>query len=154
MAEIMIPSRGCVYIAGASSGGQGFYALNPSLSRASTSPILIEGVDTTLKDIVFPVATLDHKKYLYTMGDDFGDVAVNGVVLLGKSDDKGLAFAFVKKYFEAHRSAAYKKPITISCPGNVNIKFYLTSLMITRADPEFHLQFFAFRGLVAEPKQL
>lgn len=149
----MVPARGCVYVAGKSSGGRGFYALNPTLSGSAESPILLEGVDSSLQDIVFPVATLDEKKYFYTMGDDFGNISVSGVVLLGKSETKGAAFSKVKKYFEANRSITRKSPITISCPGNVSLRFYLVSLLISRADPEFHLQFFQFRGVLVEPKK-
>lgn len=153
MADIMVPARGCVYVAGKSSGGRGFYALNPPLRGLSDSPILLEGVDSVLQDIVFPVAALDEKKYFYTMGDDFGNVSVSGVVLLGRSETKGAAFARVKKYFDANRSIVRKSPITVSCPGNVSLKFYLTSMVISRADPEFHLQFFQMRGVLAEPKK-
>jgi hypothetical protein len=153
MADILIPSKGCVYATKRSSGAQRFYSLEPNLEGSAESPIIIEGVDSTLQDIVFPVATLDEKKYFYVMGDDFGNVSVNGVVLLGTSESKGAAFGAVRDYFEANRSIVSMKPISVSCPGNVKLKFYLTALTISKADPQFNLQFFQLRGVLAEPKK-
>lgn len=152
MSQIFIPARGCVYSPKGSSGGKGFYALKPELTGPSESPILIEGVDAVMNDIVFPVTTLDEKKYLFVMGDDFGNISVNGVVLLGTRETGGKSFASVKKYFDTNRSSVLKKPIIASCPGNVQVQFYLTGMTISRADPEFHIQFFQFRGVLVEPK--
>ncbi len=153
MAKVFIAARGCVYVTGGTSGGKGFYKLKPDLSSGSPdSPILIEGVDGVLQDIVFPVATLDDKKYFFTMGDDFGNVGVSGMVLLGTSDSKGQAFNAVRQYFESNRSAKSGSPIEVSCPGSSVLPFYLTSLVISRADPEYHIQFFQLRGIGVEPK--
>jgi hypothetical protein len=152
MANTFIAAKGCVYIAGSNSS-KGFYQLSPPLRGTPESPILLEGVDATLQDIVFPVATLDDKKYLYTMGDDFGNVGINGMILLGSSDAKGGSFAMMKKYFDTYRSSARKTPIKVSCPGSTTIVFYLTSLVISKADPEFHIQFFQMRGISVEPKK-
>lgn len=153
MSEIFIPARGCVYSSkNGSGGGKGFYALKPELRGPADSPILIEGVDAVMNDIVFPVTTLDEKKYLFVMGDDFGNISVNGVVLLGTRDTGGQSFAEVKKYFDQNRSSKLKKPIIASCPGNVQVQFYLTGLTVSKADPEFHILFFQLRGIVVEPK--
>lgn len=153
MSEIFIPARGCVYSPKATSGGKGFYSLKPALTGSKETPILIEGVDAVLNDIVFPVATLDEKKYFFVMGDDFGNISVNGIALLGTKDTGGASFAKVKQYFDDNRSSKKKKPIIASCPGSVQIQFYLTGLTISKADPEFHIQFFQFRGIVVEPKK-
>lgn len=150
----MIPSRGCVYVAKQGSGAaRGFYSLKPELKGSDESPILLAGVDATLQDIVFPVVTLDEKKYFYTLGDDFGNIGVNGMVLLGPSESRGEAFNAVMRYFQKNRVSALEKPISISCPGNVTINFFLTALTVSRADPEFHIQFFQLRGNVVEPKK-
>lgn len=153
MSKIFIPARGCVYTPKSTSGGKGFYALKPALTGSSEAPILIEGVDAVLNDIVFPVATLDEKKYFFVMGDDFGNISVNGMALLGTRDAGGKSFAKVKQYFDANRSSKKKKTIIASCPGNVQIQFYLTGLTVSKADPEFHIQFFQFRGIIVEPKK-
>lgn len=151
MASIFIPARGCVYSPNASSGGKGFYALKPPLRGTASTPILIEGVDAVMNDIVFPVATLDEKKFFFVMGDDFGNVSVNGLALLGTHDTGGQSFAAVKKYFDTNRSSKSKKPIIASCPGGVQVQFYLTGLTVARADPEYNVQFFQLRGVVVEP---
>lgn len=139
---------------GQSRGGGGFYALQPALRGSAESPILIEGVDANLTDIVYPVATLDENKYLFVMGEDFGNITVSGVALLGKAELNGMAFRKVKDYFDSNRSSAgggKNPPITASLPGDVALKFYLTRLAVGKPDPEFHLQFFSFGGIIAEP---
>lgn len=153
MAEIFIPSKGCVYVTKTGSGGQRFTELEPALKGGRDSPIILNGVDATLQDLVFPVATLDARKFFYVMGDDFGNVSVSGMVLLGTSENQGAAFGAVKAYFEKFRSVVSKTPITVSCPGNVKLKFYLTALTIAHADPEFNIQYFALRGVLTEPKK-
>jgi len=153
MATEFIATRGCVYTVERAGGGQGFYSLSPDLNGSESAPVLIESVDATLQDVVFPVSTLDKKKYLYVMGDDFGNVGVSGAVLLGESGNGGGGFNTVIDYFKANRASAKETPITISGPGGVSLKCHLTAFVLSRADPEFNIQFFQFRGLIVEPKQ-
>lgn len=153
MSEILIPSRGCVYIPRKGRAGSGFYSLSPKLSGPNDAPILLDGIDSTDQDIVFPVTTLDRKKFLYVMGQDFGNVTVSGVALLGRADQGGQSFRTLVAYFNAHRVETGLAPITASFPGSVYQKVYLTGLVIAKPDPQFHIQPFMFRGIVAEPKQ-
>lgn len=153
MAEILIPSKGCVYLAKGTRAGSGFYALNPNLQGTRESPILIDGVDSNDKDIVFPVTTLDKKKYLYVLGQDFGNVSISGVALLGRADQGGSAFRTIVSYYNSKRVEAGNKPITVSMPGGVSQKVYLVGMTVGRPDPQYHIQPFQFVGMVAEPKK-
>jgi hypothetical protein len=151
MAEILVPSRGCVYIPTKSRAGKGFYALKPDLRGQADSPILIDGADITDQDTVFPVATLDDEKFVFVMGADFGNVAITGMALLGRADQGGRAFRQVVEYFTKNRASAEGKPITVSMPGQSTLKVILTSLTVAKPDPEYHIQYFQLRGVGVEP---
>lgn len=151
MAKVFIAARGCVFRPTTSSVGNGFYRLNPDIPSPADTPILIDGIDNEEGDIVFPVATLDSKRFVYEMGEDFGGIQVSGMAILGKADRNGQSFAKVRDYFNQHRVATSGTPVTASLPGNVTYRFYLTKFLITRPDPEFHIQFFSYRGVVVEP---
>lgn len=135
-----------------SRAGGGYYKLLPALEGDSASPILIEGVDAGLADVVFPVATLDEKQYMYTMGKEFSTVLISGMVLLGKWSQEGKAFNKVIKYFEDYRVAKYSSPIKCTLPGGSCIVFYLTHFVVGKPDPQFNIQYFTFRGTAVEPK--
>lgn len=153
MSEIMIPARGCVYMPRGSRAGSGFYKLEPALVGPADSPILIEGIDAAMSDIVYPVSTLDEKQYMFVMGQDFGNITVQGVALLGRAELNGQSLKIVREYWDSHRSSAKDSaPISASLPGDVKLKFYLTGIAISKPDAEFHIQFYQLRGIVAEPK--
>jgi hypothetical protein len=149
--EIFIPSKGCVYVARKSRAGSGFYDLKPALRGTEETPILLDGVDGGDQDLVFPVVTLDDKKYLYSMGEDFGRISVTGMALLGKAEQGGKSFASVVAYFQAHRISQSKEPITVSYPGKVSQKAYPYALVVAKPDPEFHIQYFQIQAIVATP---
>ena len=151
MAEILVPARGCVYVPRNTRGGQGFYALSPNLRGDQTAPILIEGVDGLEGDLAVPVATMDERKILYVYGEDFGNVAISGMVLLGKAEQNGDAFRKVVSYFNDHRVGVSLKPVSLSYPGKVAQKVFLTHLVVAKPDPQFHIQMFQFRAIAAEP---
>lgn len=151
MAELFIPSKGCVYIARQSRTGSGFYSLDPDLKGSEETPILLDGVDGGDQDIVFPVVTLDDKKFLFSMGEDFGRVSVTGMALLGRAEEGGKSFASVVSYFNAHRVSRSLEPITVSYPGDVTQKIYPYSLVVAKPDAEFHIQYFQIQAIVATP---
>jgi hypothetical protein len=152
MADIIIPARGCVYRPRGTRSGNGFYYLDPPLNGSQETPILIDGVDAVDQDIVFPVTTLDEKKYLFVMGEDFGNITISGIILLGRAEGGGRAFRTLASYLASHRVNTSLSPVTLSFPGDVFQRVYLTSLVVGKPDPEFHIQPFQFRAIVAEPK--
>jgi len=151
MALVMKSAKGCVYTVRRGSS-RGFYALRPGLSGASSAPILMDGVDGGEQDAIFRVKTLDRSKFIYVFGDDFGDLTIRGIALLGRSSEGGRTFSRVYNYFQANRISAKRTPITVSMPGSASMKCYLTQLLIGSPDASFHVQPFAFRGTSVSPK--
>jgi hypothetical protein len=151
MATILRSAKGCVITVhrGSSSG---FYRLRPDLNGGASSPILIDGMDGGEQDSAFTVSTLDRKKFIYVFGDDFGNIRVNGTVLLGKAEQGGSALNSVQRYWDANRISRRKQPIQISIPGNTSLRFYLTAIVIAAPNAIFHAQPFFYQGIVVEPK--
>ncbi len=149
--ETLIASRGCVYLAGDGGPGSGFYQLDPPLRGEKDAPIILEGADGLDEDIVNPKVTLGGRKILYVFGEDFGSVAINGLALLGTSDKRGAVFRKVASYFKEHRVHKSRTPVSLSYPGDVAQKIYLTQMIVSRPDPEFHIQVFQLKGVTAEP---
>jgi hypothetical protein len=151
------PSRGCVYaVPDPSSGGAGFYSLE-GLQTGQTSGtvsgvILLQGVDLRVGDIIQPVVTLENTKVLYTFGSDFGNVSIGGEILLGpaNAEANSPSFNLITSYFDTNRVAISQKPVKLSMPGSKSYFVYLQGLSIGRVDPEFHIQPFAFAGIIAE----
>ena len=144
-------AKGCVYAVGKQRSG-GFYALEPAIGTPGEgSAILMDGVDGGENDSIFLVKTLDRKKYLYVFGDDFGDLTIRGIALLGKSSLGGQAFNQVKRYFDTHRVSVSGKPIKVSLPGSASLRCYLHQLVIGAPDPIHHAQPFMFRASIVTP---
>lgn len=147
----LFSARGCVYAFNQGSGQtRGFYALNPQLAGESTSPVLILGISVNDEDIVLPKPTLDKFKILYSFGQGFGQVQIQGLALLGPSGGGGgSAVAKVTEYFQAHRTSSSAEPIGVSLPGRVAYRVYLTALAVGQTDAQFHTQQFLIGGLLA-----
>lgn len=145
-------ARGCVYSVG-KQGGKGFYSLSPTLqSAAGGGAILMDGIDGGESDSIFQVKTLDRKKFIYVFGEDFGEVSIRGIALLGKASGGGAAFGAVKSYFDNNRVASKNSPVTISMPGATAMRCYLHQLSVGAPDAQFHAQPFIFRASVVTPR--
>lgn len=149
----IFPARGCIYAHNTGGGGgTGFYALNPPIGGSASSPILLLGAALNDDDIVLPKSTLDNLKILYSFGQGFGQVQINGMALLGSvTDGAGKGFADAVNYFQKHRVSSSKKPIQLSLPGKVAYSVSLTGLAVGQTDPQFHTQQFMFGGVIAGP---
>jgi hypothetical protein len=151
MAKILIPSKGCVYYPRGRRMA-GFYQLFPALRASDRTPIIITGVDADEGDSVVPKATLDDKKFLFVMGEDFGNITISGVALLGQVQEQGRSNRVLRSYFQQHRTTRREQPVLLSMPGHVAAAVYLTRIVIAQPDPEFHIQPFMFRCISVEPK--
>lgn len=146
MATDYFASRGCVYKVNNGSSSKAFIDLNPALKGSADSPIIFESSSITQKDLVVPKPTLGNTKVLYSFGEDFGDVTVNGVLLLGESGKAANGFSPVTNYFRANRTSTKKTPIEVSVGGQA-FSFYLTTLAVGALDPQFNIQRFALAGV-------
>lgn len=152
--ESFAACRGSVFAFSPSGTGKGgFYQIQPAITGDGESPILINGVESNDTDIVAPVVTLNKNKILYTFGEDFGQIAVHGTVLLGSaSGSGGGSLNKVVEFFKQNRVSANQGMISVSLPGGGGYKMFLTGLTISVPDQQYHIQQFALIGLIAEAK--
>lgn len=154
MAESFLSTRGCVYkfTYSGSGSGAGLFSISPNFpSGDASSPILIDGIDLTDQDIIFPVVTVENFKVIYTFGSDYGSCRIMGSCLLGAANVAGAGGSFgrVMRYFETNRISKKKAPIMVSMPGSKAYNVYLTGLNVGQPDANFNIQPFAFMGIVA-----
>lgn len=143
------PARGCVYAIGGAQ--RGFYRFG-DLSGSAQSPILITGSNLSVVDSYQPVATIQDFKVIYSFGSGFGGATVTGEVLLGEAGSGGGdGFSKVVSFFKGNRLSVKRTPVPLSLPGGESYMIYIVGLQVWQPDPEFHVQPFAFSGIVAEP---
>ncbi len=150
-----LSTRGCVYVVKAPSGGGNVngYALS-GFPKNTTYPILLTNAAVTNSDLFLPAATLNNHKVIYTFGEDFGNVVVNGAVFLGPVGSSTEGLGPVIEYFQKNGiSRNGGKPVSLSMPGKQKFKMYLHTLQIAQADPRLNMHEFVFTGIQAEPPQ-
>ena len=82
MGEMFKACKGKVVTVGDSSVG--LYAVNPKIgSDKDDGKVIINQIDVGSKQVVDPVSTLGDDRILYTFGDGWGDMRINGTILLG-----------------------------------------------------------------------
>lgn len=154
---VLVPCRGnnFKYSPRGAGGANGFYRVTGLNTDANTNPILITGVDVRDLDIVMPVVTLENSKILYTFGSNFGELTVNGSILMGKGGGNVMSLSLntVIQFFQKNRSSQpNSKAVTVTGPGKAWNVFF-TGLIILNADPQFNIQPFSLVGNVAEPNK-
>jgi hypothetical protein len=155
MSQTYLASRGCVFVVPSpgQGGGVGLYAIKGFPQSSAQAPILIQGVEINDTDIVMPVATLNNFKVLYSFGQDIGNAAIFGEVLLGPGGSSAQGLTSVLSWFQSNRVSKSSQPVSLSTPGNNTYKVYITGLFIGRADAELNIQPFAVSGIIAQPGQ-
>ena len=146
----IFPSRGCVFAFKQGGSSAGFFALNPSISSPTTSPVLILGASLEDPDVLVPRSTLDGFRIVYSFGPGFGSVNILGVALLGNENGGGKGFASVMQWFQQNRASAKKKPVQLSLPGKVSYNVLISGLAVGQTDPRFNTQQFMLGGIIAE----
>lgn len=145
--------RGAVYVIKSSDGGNdkyGGYAMEPSLP-SSQYPTLIVNASIMENDLVMPAASLSNNKVIYTFGSDFGNVQVHGTVFLGPVGKSSSGLKGIVQYFQNNSVVRKKGAVSITMPGGVSFRFYLTGLTIAQANPANNTHDFVLIGLRAEP---
>jgi len=147
--DFFASAKGCVYVPNAVAGA-GFYSLDGLGGGANSSPIMILNGGVNDTDIVLPVSTLNNKKVLYTFGRSFGNVTVNGMILLGPNG-KSATLGSLLGWYQSNRTSGGGGTVNFSFPGGA-YKLYVVGLVISEADPQFNIQYFQVAGLIASPK--
>lgn len=151
MAENFFPSRGCVYAVNTGNGGAGFYQLEGLKTGGSgASPVLITGADFDANDIVSPHAALNNKRILYVFGEDFGNVSVYGMLLLGQAAGEATAMRTLMSWFLNNKVSVKEGPVNLSVPGN-KFAMYVHGIKLAGVDPEFNTQQFSIVGIRVPP---
>jgi hypothetical protein len=155
MAIDFISSRGCVYVvrSGAGSGNVNGYSLS-GFPTGGSYPIILTNASVTDSDLILPAATLNNHKIIYTFGEDFGNIQVNGSVFLGPVGQATEGLSPVIAYFQANGVARNGgKPVSLSMPGKQKFKMYLQTLQIMQANAALNMHEFLLTGIKAEPPQ-
>lgn len=173
-------SRGCVYETNFNAYfNRGMYLLSPPMYSPKT-PILIKQVIVQKSDITQPMSLLNNKKLLFTYGQAWGKITIQGTVLLGcvDSDDKDTALGgsagdiaekavggitgaitgvvgdgvrLIESYFDSFRVSNYQKPINMSAMKMARtVKFFLTDYTRGTLNAELNTLDFTFSGLVLD----
>ena len=150
---VIVPCRGFNYKAPvAGKKGEAFFKVEKLTTGQEQNPILITGVTVRDSDIVMPVATLENTRILYTFGANFGEVSVNGIILLGSADNKSTSFSDLVSFFKDNRVSVSKTAVNISGPSDTSWAVFLTGLIIGDVDPTYNIQSFSLTGNIAQPK--
>lgn len=114
------------------------------------SPVLIMNISIGQSDITSQVPCLDNFKVIYVFGQNFGNVGINGIVLLGRDGDlQRDGVEQIRDFFNRNRVSKKLDPIRISVSNNGYL-VYLTGLQIGAIDPHFHILPFAMSGILLD----
>jgi len=160
-------ARGTTVITQLGEGSQqqpGYYAIeewtrfNTSSSVPGTgitlnqTPVLFTGVQIGQHDITSRVLCMNNVKVLYSFGQNYGDVAITGEILLGNYGDKFNSEQMVSKFvdfFWKNRVSNLLYPVTVSA---VKEKYlvYLEGMDFGAIDPQFHILPFVLHGTLID----
>jgi hypothetical protein len=155
MAIDFISSRGCVYVVKGprGAGNVNGYKLS-GFPTGSKYPIILTNASVTDSDLILPAATLNNHKIIYTFGEDFGNIQINGAVFLGPVGEATEGLSPVISYFQKNGVARNSgKPVSLSMPGRGKFKMYLQTLQIMQANAQLNMHEFMLTGVKAEPPQ-
>lgn len=164
--SVILSARGTFYLVKLSDTyGPGIYAIDeltrevlapntvgPSATQqwAERSPILLTSVEFNQVDITSQVPCLNNVKVFYSFGQNFGQVVIQGEVLLGPLGD--LSYAGVERlvsFFWRNRVSVKRQPVAISVADNAYF-VYLTGLRIGQVVADFHIMPFVMFGTLLD----
>ena len=162
--SVILSARGAFYLVKLSAKyGPGVYAIDEltrevtapgdaSFTRigATTSPILLTSIEFNQTDITSQIPCLDNAKVFYSFGQNFGQVAITGEVLLGPLGD--INYDGVNRllsFFWKYRVSVHNQPISVSVANNPYF-VYLTGLKIGQVNADFHILPFAMFGTLLD----
>lgn len=166
---MILSSRGTFYLVKlATMYGPGLYAIDeltrevvapnftgptqPGYRRPGefNSPILLTSIEFNQVDITNQVPCLDNVKVFYSFGQNFGQVAISGEILMGPLG--AINYDGVNRlvdFFWKNRVSVKKKPIAVSAANN-SYFVYLTGLRIGQVNADFHILPFTMFGTLLD----
>lgn len=114
-------------------------------------PVLITGIRPRQIDIISAMACLGNVKVFYTMGQNFAEGTVSGMMLLGPLGSGAVdGVSVLNKFFNKYRVSILHRSITISIATQA-YEFFLTSLSLGEIDKELHILPFILQGVIVDP---
>ena len=152
MAKNWLSSRGAIYRVRLGKARK--YRLKPNVFKKNTpnSATLFTGYALNEQEIVAKNACLNDQRIMYTFGKGFGDIAVNGEILMGAPQSSGQAEADLLDFYEKHRvSKAKKETLKLSIASQSKIlPFYLVGVSIMGYNVDMEILTFRLVGVLAK----
>lgn len=116
-----------------------------------TSDYAIIPVYVTLQngEIVIPVVAMDGARFLYTFGENFGNMSIVGVILHGSYDTVGTPITELQSWYAGSRISEKPDGLNLSF-GDYKTKVFVTAMEISAADPNSNTQNFIISCYAAE----
>ncbi len=133
MAIEFLQSRGCVVQVN-KSGSSRSYDLKGFPTGVENAPILLTEAIINKKDLVLPVTTLSNKKVLYTFGEDFGTISLNGIIFLGKVGGDNAGISAVLDWYGENSVGNKTSPTAskLSLPGKKALSIYVVGITLNQ----------------------
>ena len=117
------------------------------------APILINGIKISQTDIYGQVPCLENVKVFYTFGQNFGQVAIAGEMLLGPMGETNMigggGLKQLTDWFNEMRVSKKKKPIKVSVLKEAYY-VYLTGMDLLPVDANVHIMPFVLYGILID----
>jgi|APSaa5957512493_1039668.scaffolds.fasta_scaffold16974_3 hypothetical protein len=153
MSESFLSSRGAIYEVQLGTAKK--YNLKPKglfSKDAPNSVALFTGYTLNEQEIVAKNSCLNDQRVMYTFGKGFGDIVINGEILMGAPISNSKAEADLLKFYEDNRVSKKKKDhLTLSVASESKvIPFYLVGVSIVGYNVELEILNFRIIGVLAE----
>jgi len=150
---MILSARGAFYqvsLLDATNSSKSVYAVDKLTINVDTtspkSPILIDGIRTRESDIVSRTPCLNNFKVYYSFGQNFGDISVSGVVLLGPMGDVNTdGVKRLRDFFAKYRVSEYQQTIVVNAMDK-SYSMFLEGIQIMEVDRDYHVMPFALFG--------
>lgn len=100
-------------------------------------------------EIVIPVVAMDGARFLYTFGENFGNMSLVGVVLHGSHDTIGEPVVDLQSWYAKNRISENPTGVNLSF-GAYKTRVFVTNLEFSGADPNSNSQNFIISCYAAE----
>lgn len=150
----LLGDPGCFIIGKRSNQGEsaGAIELDPDISlRSPTNAVLLLSVRLEESDIIAPITCMGNRKIIYTYGKNFGNVAVDGVILMGANVSQDQGVNRVLSYYRWMRIATRGEPIDVSMgKSGEAFSVALVGMQMGEMDRQFHTQPFTLSCIKVE----
>lgn len=149
MANNFLSSRGAVYKAISSKASK--FKITPDFRESNEKyATIFTGYNLQEQEIVAQAACLNDLRVMYTFGKGFGNISVNGEMLLGAPEANSAIESSLYDYYNTNRVSKLKGPISISLGAGGSINFFLIGLNINQYNVDYELLPFTLQGIIQE----